>query len=45
MMFVCILVMLAAALIMRYTIEKPALRLRNKILYKWNHNKEPEFVN
>ncbi|MDB5154592.1 MAG: Peptidoglycan/LPS O-acetylase OafA/YrhL [Mucilaginibacter sp.] len=45
MMFVCILVTLAAALIMCYTIEKPALRLRNKVLYKWNYNKEPKFVN
>jgi peptidoglycan/LPS O-acetylase OafA/YrhL len=45
MMLICILATLAAALIMRYTIEKPALRLRNKILYKWSYSKEPKLVN
>ncbi|MGZ3764528.1 MAG: acyltransferase family protein [Mucilaginibacter sp.] len=39
MMIICFMATIAAALIMRYAIEKPALILRNKILYKWGQQK------
>jgi peptidoglycan/LPS O-acetylase OafA/YrhL len=35
MMLICITAVIAAALIMRHVIEKPALRMRNVILGKW----------
>jgi peptidoglycan/LPS O-acetylase OafA/YrhL len=34
-MLICIITVITAALIMRYAIEKPALRMRNVILDKW----------
>jgi len=35
MMLLCVITSITAALLMRYTIEKPALRIRDKVLKRW----------
>jgi len=39
-MLICVVTTVTAALIMRYAIEKPALRVRNLVLAKWKFRKE-----
>ncbi|WPU93268.1 acyltransferase [Mucilaginibacter sabulilitoris] len=39
MMMFCITGSIAGALILRYVIEKPSLKIRDKILNKWKYNK------
>ena len=39
MMLLCIMSSIAGALILRYTIEKPSLRLRDKVLQRWKRRK------
>jgi peptidoglycan/LPS O-acetylase OafA/YrhL len=42
MMIICIGTSILAALLMRYAIEKPALKLRDKVLQHWNQKKAKE---
>ena len=39
MMLCCLLSTIACALILRYTIEKPSLKIRDKLLQRWRHSK------
>jgi len=39
MMISCISIAIAGAVILRYTIEKPSLKIRDKILQKWKQDK------
>ena len=42
MMLICITTSIAAALLMRYAVEKPALKLRDRVLSNWKRKKGKE---
>ncbi|CAN5289039.1 acyltransferase [soil metagenome] len=39
MLLCCIITTVAGGLLLRYVVEKPALKLRNRILYRWKNKK------
>ncbi|MDN5288260.1 MAG: Peptidoglycan/LPS O-acetylase OafA/YrhL [Mucilaginibacter sp.] len=41
MMMLCIISSIAGALVLRYAIEKPSLKLRDKVLLRWKRRRNP----